>query len=252
MAKKEEGISEKAVKHVVGLSGGKDSTALAVRLRQLFPDRDFVYLCTPTGNEPVEMLEHWAMLGVRLGRKITPLTNHDLEYWIQHFKALPNWRQRWCTRLLKIMPTIEWLTLNAPCIAYVGLRADEEERAGIYGEIAGVTQVYPMRDEWEWAETDVWRFLAAEGIKIPARTDCEWCFGQRLIEWKRLWRDKPESYARAAQLEAQMGATFRSPGRDTWPAGLVQLGEAFQSGRKLRGEDQDLSEDQQSCRACRL
>jgi hypothetical protein len=238
--------------HIVGLSGGKDSTALAVRLRQLYPERDFTYVCTPTGNEPQEMIDHWFDLEHRLRSPLQKLTNQDLEYWIHYFKALPNWRQRWCTRLLKIMPTIAFLTENAPCTAYVGLRADEEERAGIYGEIPGVTQVYPMRDEWEWTEADVWRFLAAEGIKIPLRTDCEWCFGQRLIEWKRLWRDKPESYAKAVELERQYGATFRSPGRDTWPAKLVQLGEAFASGRKVRGEDSELSEDQQSCRVCRL
>lgn len=242
----------KAMKHVVGLSGGKDSTALALRLRQLCPEIDFTYLCTPTGNEPANMLEHWESLERRLGKPIERLTNGTLESWIEEFKALPNWRQRWCTRLLKIEPTIAWLKTNAPCIAYVGLRADEEERAGIYGEIAGVEQRYPMRDDWEWTESDVWRFLAAEGIQIPARTDCEWCYGQRLIEWKRLWRDNPESYQRAAAKELEMGATFRSPGRDTWPAGLVQLAGEFEKGRKVRGEDKEASDDQQSCRVCRL
>jgi hypothetical protein len=170
------------------------------------------------------------------------------EYWIDYFKALPN---STLVYALKIVPTIAWLTENAPCVAYVGLRADEEERAGIYGEIAGVEQKYPMRDEWEWTIDDVWRFLAAEGIKIPERTDCEWCYGQRLVEWKRLWRDKPESYARAVAKEEQIGATFRSPGRDTWPASLKLLAIEFESGRKVRGEDVDPSE-QQSCRVCRL
>ena len=36
--------------HVVGLSGGKDSTALALRLAETSP-QDYVYLCTPTGDE---------------------------------------------------------------------------------------------------------------------------------------------------------------------------------------------------------
>lgn len=121
------------MKYVVGLSGGKDSTALALRLRQLHPEIDFTYLCTPTGNEPAEMLAHWETLEKKLGKPIVRLTNRTLEYWIDYFKALPNWRQRWCTRLLKIEPTIAWLKDNAPCIAYVGLRADEEDRGGIYG-----------------------------------------------------------------------------------------------------------------------
>lgn len=36
--------------HVVALSGGKDSTALALRLAETEP-RDYTYVCTPTGDE---------------------------------------------------------------------------------------------------------------------------------------------------------------------------------------------------------
>jgi tRNA(Ile)-lysidine synthase TilS/MesJ len=236
------------LKHIVGLSGGKDSTALALRLRQLSPEIDFTYLCTPTGNEPEAMFQHWENLGVRLGKPLIKLTNHTLEYWIDKYQSLPNNRMRWCTRLLKIEPTKQWLAQNAPCIAYVGLRADEEEREGIYGVIPGVEQKYPMRDEWEWTIEDVWRFLASEGVTIPERTDCEWCYDQRLIEWKRLWRDNPESYARAVAIEEKYGATFRSPTRDTWPASLKLFQIELENGRKIRGEDKE----QERCRACSL
>lgn len=33
--------------HVVALSGGKDSTAMALRLAEIHPDREFVRLITP-------------------------------------------------------------------------------------------------------------------------------------------------------------------------------------------------------------
>ena len=46
------------MKHVVALSGGKDSTALALRLAEIEP-REYIYVCTPTGNEPPEMFAHW-------------------------------------------------------------------------------------------------------------------------------------------------------------------------------------------------
>lgn len=36
--------------HVVALSGGKDSTALALRLKEIEP-REYQYVCTPTGDE---------------------------------------------------------------------------------------------------------------------------------------------------------------------------------------------------------
>ena len=265
------------MKHVVGLSGGKDSTALALKLRQVNPNMEFTYLCTPTGDEPDEMFAHWKDLERRLGSKIhmlgrsrqiergpvewleivgvanySPSRMVTLSSLIDEFNALPNWRQRWCTRILKIEPTIAWLAKNAPVVMHVGLRADEEEREGIYGDIPGVSFAYEMRDEWEWLEADVWRFLAAESVRIPQRTDCKRCYGQRLIEWKRLYLNETPTYMDACGQETKTGATFRSPGRDTWPAGLVQLSVEFDKGRKIRGEDKELSEDQQSCRVCRL
>jgi tRNA(Ile)-lysidine synthase TilS/MesJ len=39
----------KKISHIVGLSGGKDSTALAIRLKELNPDANYLYVCTPTG-----------------------------------------------------------------------------------------------------------------------------------------------------------------------------------------------------------
>ena len=50
------------VQHIVALSGGKDSTALALRLAELEP-REYVYVCTPTGDELPEMFAHWRKLG---------------------------------------------------------------------------------------------------------------------------------------------------------------------------------------------
>src|SRR5438552_9114845 len=103
------------MKHIVGLSGGKDSTAMALRLAEVEP-RDYTYICTPTGHELPEMYEHWLSLERLLGQSLIRLTNHTLAFWIKEFGALPNWRQRWCTRLLKIEPTIAYLKANQPAI----------------------------------------------------------------------------------------------------------------------------------------
>ncbi len=119
--------------HVVALSGGKDSTALALRLRELHPDRDFIWFCTPTGDELPEMVAHWKYLESVLG-PITRVQNRTLDEWIEDFGALPNWRQRWCTRLLKIEPCLAFLAKLTKPVLYVGLRADEEQRKGIYSE----------------------------------------------------------------------------------------------------------------------
>ena len=234
--------------HVVPLSGGKDSTTLALRLKEVEP-RDYIYLCTPTGNELPEMLAHWAKLEQLLDAPMTFVQSRwTLQTLIEEFDALPNWRQRWCTRILKIEPCIAWMRAHQPCTSYVGLRADEELREGMYGDQA--IYRYPLR-EWEWGEADVWAYLNERGICIPRRTDCAWCYDQRLVEWKKLHEQQPEIYEQAVQIEERIGATFRGPGRDTWPASLKELRVAFVNGRKVRGEEQ-YDKEKERCRVCSL
>lgn len=95
--------------HVIGLSGGKDSTALALRLAEVEP-REYTYICNTTGNELPEMLEHWGRLESLLGAKIQPVTNSlGLVGLIHRERMLPNVFSRWCTRILKIEPTIAYM-----------------------------------------------------------------------------------------------------------------------------------------------
>lgn len=63
---------EHGVLHIVGLSGGHDSTILSVLLQEREP-RPYTYLCTPTGDELPEMFAHWRAMGERLGSRILPI-----------------------------------------------------------------------------------------------------------------------------------------------------------------------------------
>lgn len=235
--------------HIVGLSGGKDSTAMALRLAEVEP-RDYTYICTPTGNEPFEMVAHWVNLECLLRKPIIRITNGTLVQLIEKQGVLPSHRMRWCTRKLKIEPTVAYIKSNSPAILYVGLRADEEERKGIYD--SDVTSDFPFR-RWGWTEVDVLDYLHHRGISIPARTDCEWCFDQTLREWRKLYRDNRESYMNAAEHEKSTGHTFRSPGRDTQPASLIALAEKFDAGYIPRGDtDQSSLFDAPEFRKCRV
>ena len=146
------------MKHVLGLSGGKDSTCLALAMRERHPELDIEYICTPTGNELPELFEHLDNLEILLGKPIKRLgIGKNLHELIDEIGMLPNFRARWCTRILKIEPTIEYMSkLPAGSVLYVGLRADEEDREGIYGE--DVKSIFPFK-EWGWNEADVWKFL---------------------------------------------------------------------------------------------
>jgi hypothetical protein len=246
------------MEHIVAVSGGKDSTALAFRLAEVEP-RDYVYLITPTGNELPAMVDHWRKLETLLGRPFVRLKESQgpdgLAELIEFFGALPSHRMRWCTRMLKIEPTLDHLKAHAPCVQYVGLRADEETRGGIYGDVPGVEQRYPFR-EWGWGVEDVRHYLHSRGVEVPERTDCAWCYDQRLVEWYRLWLRHPDLYHQAEEWEGKIGHTFRSPGRDTWPARLVDLRATFEAGRRPKGWERQATlfadPGRKRCRICTL
>ena len=84
---------KKCKNHLIALSGGKDSSAMALRLNEL-SEHQYTYFCTPTGDELPEMQDHWNKLEdllkapiLRLQDPKTP-TIYDL---IDDFQMLPNW-----------------------------------------------------------------------------------------------------------------------------------------------------------------
>ena len=57
-------------RHVLGLSGGRDSAALAVYMRQNHPELDIDYFFTDTGKELPEVYEFLVKLEGFLGKPI--------------------------------------------------------------------------------------------------------------------------------------------------------------------------------------
>lgn len=224
---------------------------MVLRLHEL--GEAFECLFTPTGNELPALLGHLDAVMTMVGKTMILPENKDLFYWMEFHQALPNWRMRWCTRQIKIEPCIAYLVKHPGSTLLVGLRADEEKREGLYGSYAQYR--YPLR-EWGWGLQDVITYLNQRGVKVPARTDCALCYGQRLGEWYRLWRDYPQEYAKGEDWEARTGHTFRSAQRDSWPAGLAELRQLFEAGKLPRGATVQLtlddSDDPQACRVCRF
>ena len=247
---------ENGVAHVVGISGGKDSVCLALALNEREP-RPYTYLYTPAGDELPEMVEHMKLIEAILGQPIIHISDGDLASTIAKNNMLPNWRARFCTRILKIKPAGKFYAQIAPVVAYVGLRDDEDEREGTRpgGDSAAietdVTQDFPFQ-RWGWDIDDVWKFLDNRGIVIPERTDCARCPYQKLGEWWNLWDQHPEIYADAEAQEAQYGHTFRSAGRDTWPAGLKELRKRFEAGDRPEISLRMMEKRRGMCRACSM
>ena len=239
---------------VACFSGGKDSTAMVLLMHEQGLTITGL-LVTPTGNELAEVWEHWDRVAELVGAPTIRPKGPTLAQMIGHYAALPNFRQRWCTRTIKIQPAIAWAMRNPSAVLCVGLRADEEERKGIIS--TSVPSRFPLR-EAGYGIPEVRAIIARHGLTVPRRTDCAICYHQSIGEWWDLWDLHSEQWAQGLAWEKQTGHTFRSPGRDSWPVSMLGLGEAFAAGREptkvqLRRQLPLFDEDgQAACRVCSL
>jgi PP-loop superfamily ATP-utilizing enzyme len=243
---------------IVALSGGKDSTALALRLAEVEP-QPYQFCITPTGRELPEMIDHWKKLECLLGAPLVRIPGPSLLDKIKQYKTLPNFRMRYCTREVKIEPFIKYAAGLAPAVCYVGIRADEvmgdNAREGTnWNGIEGVTQDLPLV-RWGWGVNKVKEYLRERGVTIPERTDCDCCYHQQLGEWWRLWRDHLDRWMEIEALETWTGHTLRSEQRDSWPASLKELRAKFEAGYTPKGAAQlkiplDVAERSTMCAWC--
>ena len=123
-------------RHILGLSGGRDSAALAVFMRQHRPELSIEYFFTDTGKELPEVYQFLDKLEGFLGRPIQRLNpDRDFDFWLAEYgNFLPSPRTRWCTRQLKLRPLEQWLRKDldqgVTVHSYVAIRADEPHRDG--------------------------------------------------------------------------------------------------------------------------
>ena len=122
-------LQVRPVRHLLGLSGGKDSAALAIYLRDRVPEMEYFF--ADTGAELPETLEFIDLLQDYLGKPIVRLNaGRDFDYYLKlNNNYLPSPRQRWCTINLKLIP-FETYIGDDPVISYIAIRADEPERSG--------------------------------------------------------------------------------------------------------------------------
>lgn len=216
-------------------------------LRMAERGEKFECLFTPTGNELPGVVEHVERVAIHVKRELHRISDGTLEQVIEENQMLPNHRARFCTRIIKIEACMSFLQDRPGSILCVGLRADEDERQGLYG--AHVVYRRPLK-EWGWGFKEVVDYCKRQGIEIPRRTDCAWCFYQRLSEWRDLWRDHPDMFKRGIEIEERYGHTFRSSTRDGWPASIRGLGEEFAKGRVPQTRKKDRVRSLGACRVC--
>jgi len=201
-------------RHVLGLSGGRDSAALAVYMRQNYPDIDAEYFFTDTGKELPEVYEFLVNLEGFLGKTILRLNpDRDFDFWLKQYNNfLPSPQARWCTRQMKIKPFEDWvkpmLDEGATVYSYVAIRSDEEYREGYSSKKDKLIVKLPLKDDGV-DKKGVMDILDSVGLGLPkyyawrSRSGCTFCFYQRKIEWVNLMEKHPEAFEEAKDYEKQ-------------------------------------------------
>ncbi|EQB8712171.1 hypothetical protein EKO07_07090 [Enterobacter hormaechei subsp. xiangfangensis] len=201
-----------AERHVLGISGGKDSAALAIYMRQHHPELNIEYFFTDTGKELPEVYDFLGKLEGFLGKKIEYLNpDRDFDFWLKEYNNfLPSPQTRWCTRQLKLRPFELWvrpmLAAGHTVTSYVAIRADEEYREGYASRQKNLKIALPFR-EHGIDKAAVGEILEASGVGWPeyykwrSRSGCTFCFFQQKIEWARLKQHHPEAFEEAKAYE---------------------------------------------------
>ena len=210
------------MRHILGLSGGKDSAALAVLMHRRVPEMEY-FFCD-THKELQETYEYLDRIKARLGIKIVHLSaERGFDHWLDVYRGvLPSPKMRWCTKQLKIMP-LEQFVGESQAVSYIGIRADEH-RDGYVSTKPNIRAVFPFKEEG-LVKADIVRLLEESGIGLPSyyrwrtRSGCFFCFFQRKYEWVRLAEEHPDLFAQAVAYEQS-----HSDGRQyTWTQGETLL-----------------------------
>lgn len=216
-------IDDENYRHVLGLSGGKDSAALAIYLKDRYPEihKKVEYFFSDTGAELKEVYEFLDVLEAYLGKEIIRLeSGRNFEHWLKvHNEYLPSPQQRWCTRIMKIKPFEDFVGEDS-VISYVGIRGDEN-REGYLSSKETIKAVFPFIEDGIVKE-DVFRMLEGsvgipEYYKWRSRSGCYFCFFQRQDEWLGLKRNHPDLFEQAKAFE------LRERSKYSWKEGEVDI-----------------------------
>jgi len=161
------------IKHVLGISGGKDSAALAIYMSKKHPDVNVEYYTCDTGKELNETYDLINKLNSVLGKNIrlyksidednSPYKNPFDHFLAMYGGYLPSATARWCTGKMKLEP-FENEIGDTPTISYVGIRGDEN-REGYISKRENIQSIFPFRKNI-WSEDVIKKFLANTNLEF--------------------------------------------------------------------------------------
>ena len=213
---------DKPVLTVASVSGGKDSSAMLLRLLEEGRQVDEILFCD-TGLEFPQMYDHLEKLERYIGRPITRLkAPYTFEQYFYEYQAKgdaalvtnrglswPSRACRWCTGRIKahvIAKHLRGLKRQYHLVQYVGIAADEAHRCKDLH--------YPLV-EWGMTEADCLNYCYARGFdwgglyKIFRRVSCWCCPLQPISELRKLRTHCPDLWQKLLYMDAHTWQPFR-------------------------------------------
>ena len=230
---------------VASFSGGKDSTAMVLRLIELGSPLDEVLCCDTTMEFPAmyRHIEKVKKVVEDAGIKFTMLRSEkDFEYYLaevdarkrkettKHFGVpgygWPSFKNRWCTKHLKLdvmEKYLQKLNEDYEVIRYIGIAADEDYRLERENN-QNPNHIHPLR-LWGWVEEDAMAYCLKRGYDWEglyeifrnkktgrARVSCWCCPLQGYDDLRALRRHFPDLWGRLLKMDKRQWQNFSSHG----------------------------------------
>lgn len=213
------------MKHIVSWSGGKDSTAMLLRMLELNYKIDEIIFVDirfdkNIGGELPEMYKYIEKIEAYIGRKVTRITSELTfkDYFYKKYErgkrentiyGWPHTLGGWCNSRLKIKPITKYKKEIGEHIMYLGIAADEPKRLARMGK-----NERSLLAEWGWTEQDCLDYLKEKGLENPlyknfSRTGCWFCPKQNLKSLKIIKNNYPDLWEQLLKLDKDSPVKFK-------------------------------------------
>jgi len=211
--------------NIVSFSGGKDSTALLLMMKEKGIQIDEIIFCD-TGKEFPAMYPHIEKVEQYIRMPITVIrADKSFDYWMfDHVKTKgkskgsigygwPLLKSRWCTDRMKQAPVNKYLKCkyDDDFVEYIGYAFDEPKR--VRGGLLK-NQLIPLYD-WKVTEAAALRYCYEKGFDWDGlyehfdRVSCWCCPFQGIKELRSLYFFYPELWAELKDMDARSFNSFR-------------------------------------------
>jgi 3'-phosphoadenosine 5'-phosphosulfate sulfotransferase (PAPS reductase)/FAD synthetase len=207
------------MKHIISLSGGKDSTAMLLMMIEKKMPIDRI-ICVDTTKEFPAMYRHVEKVQEYIKPLEIEIVKIDFDYWFgEHIKTKGNnkgkigygwadFKNRWCTALKREIVN-KYITKDT--IEYHGIALDEVKRIRKY---KNRNIQYPLVD-WGITEKQALEYCYNKGFNWEGlykkfnRVSCWCCPLQRIGELEILYNDFPELWQELKEMDKKSYRKFR-------------------------------------------